>query len=118
MTNVPPERLSLRKALILIRVRWQVELLFKLWKSLGQSDEWRTTKPWRILCEVYAKLLALLIQHWLFPFKYWSFPDRSLAKAAQTVRRLALIPIGWGAHPTRYIRFSRSASWSAHCPQP
>jgi hypothetical protein len=90
VTNVPPERLSLREAFILIRVRWQVELLFKLWKSQGQIDEWRSTKPWRIMCEVYAKLLALLIQHWLFLLGCWLSPDRSLVKAAQTVRRLAL----------------------------
>ncbi len=90
VTNVPPERLSLREALILIRVRWQVELLFKLWKSQGQVDEWRSAKPWRILCEVYAKLLALLIQHWLFLLSCWQSPHRSLVKAAQTVRRQAL----------------------------
>jgi hypothetical protein len=90
VTNVPAERLSLREALILIRVRWQVELLFKLWKSQGQVDEWRSTKPWRILCEVYAKLLGLLIQHWLFLLSCWPFPDRSLVKASHTVRRQAL----------------------------
>ncbi len=90
VTNVPSECLSLREALILIRVRWQVELLFKLWKSQGQVDEWRSAKPWRILCEVYAKLLALLIQHWLFLLSCWPFPNRSLVKATQTVRRQAL----------------------------
>lgn len=90
VTNVPSERLSWREALILIRVRWQVELLFKLWKSQGQVDEWRSAQPWRILCEVYAKLLALLIQHWLFLLSGWHLPNRSLVKAAATVRRLAL----------------------------
>lgn len=90
VTNIPAERLSLREALSLIRVRWQVELLFKLWKSQGQVDEWRSAKPWRILCEVYAKLLGLLIQHWLFLLSCWHLPNRSLVKAAATVRRLAL----------------------------
>ena len=90
VTNLPAERLSLSEALVLIRIRWQVELLFKLWKSQGQVDEWRSAKPWRILCEVYAKLLAMLIQHWLFLLSCWCSPDRSLTKAAQTVRRQAL----------------------------
>jgi hypothetical protein len=74
----------------LIRVRWQVELLFKLWKSHGRIDEWRSEKPWRILCEIYMKLLGMLIHHWIFLVGFWQFPDRSLFKAAQTVQRFAL----------------------------
>src|SRR4029434_5465069 len=65
-------------------------LLFKLWKSQGHVDESRSTKPWRILCEVYAKLLAMLVQHWVFLVSFWTYPDRSLTKAAQTVQKHAL----------------------------
>ena len=90
VTNVPSDRLTLREALILARVRWQIELLFKLWKSHGRVDESRSTKPWRILCEVYAKLLAMLVQHWVFLVSCWAYPDRSLTKAAQTVQKHAL----------------------------
>jgi Transposase DDE domain len=91
VTNVPADRLVLREALVLGRVRWQIELLFKLWKSHGGVDESRSTKPWRVLCEVYAKLLAMLIQHWLFLVSCWAYPNRSLVKAAQTVRKHALL---------------------------
>jgi len=90
VTNIPRDRLILREALVLGRVRWQIELLFKLWKSHGSVDESRSTKPWRILCEVYAKLLAMLIQHWMFLVSCWAYPNRSLVKAAQTVRKHAL----------------------------
>lgn len=90
ITNAPADLLSLPEALVLARARWQVELLFKLWKSHGLIDEWRSAKPWRILCEVYAKLLAMLVQHWLLLVSCWSYPGRSLWKAAQTVRRHAL----------------------------
>ena len=89
-TNVPAMLLSLAEALVLARVRWQIEVLFKLWKSHGRVDEWRTRKPWRILGEIYAKLLAMLIQHWLFLVSCWAYPDRSLLKAAQTVQKHAL----------------------------
>jgi hypothetical protein len=82
--------LTLREALVLGRVRWQIELLFKLWKSHGGVDESRSTKPWRILCEMYAKLLAMLIQQWMFLVGCWAYPHRSLVKAAQTVRKHAL----------------------------
>jgi Transposase DDE domain len=90
VTNVARDCLTLREALVLGRVRWQIELLFKLWKSHGSLDESRSTKPWRILCEVYAKLLAMLIQHWMFLVGCWAYPNRSLVKAAQTVRKHAL----------------------------
>lgn len=90
VTNVPDTLLSVAEALILMRSRWQIELLFKLWKSHGRIDQWRSAKPWRILCEVYAKLLAMLIQHWLFVVGFWQFANRSWVKAAQTVCRHAL----------------------------
>ena len=89
ITNVPPSLLATTEVFTLARLRWQVELLFKLWKSHGQVDTWRSRKPWRILCEVYAKLLAMLMQHWIFLIGCWRVPNRSLAKAAQTVAKHA-----------------------------
>ncbi len=42
-----------------------MEMLYKLWKQYGRIDEWRTANRWRILCELYVKLIGLLLQHWL-----------------------------------------------------
>ena len=86
ITTVPVERLSLAEALVLFRARWQIEVLFKVWKSQGQVDSWRSQQPWRILCEVYAKLLGMLVMHWVVVVSSWSYPNRSLMKAAQTVQ--------------------------------
>jgi hypothetical protein len=90
ITNAPAALLSMGEALILARARWQIELLFKLWKAHGRIDQSRSGKPWRVMCEVLAKLLAMLVQHWILVVGCWSYPDRSLMKAAQTVRKLAL----------------------------
>jgi len=90
ITNVPRARLSVPAVLVLARCRWQIELVFKRWKSQGKLDETRSAKPWRVLCEVYAKLLALVIQHWVSLISLWGFPDRSLAKAVPTVQKYAL----------------------------
>lgn len=90
VTNVPVDKLSVVEALVLGRMRWQIELIFKLWKSHGHIDKSRSKKPWRILSEVYAKLIAMIIQQWAFLIGNWSFPDRSLVKAAKTVRQHAL----------------------------
>jgi hypothetical protein len=91
VTNAPAALLTVDEALVLVRARWQIELLFKLWKQHGLVDEWRSARPWRVLCEVYAKLLAMVIQHWLLLVSCWPHPDRSLVKAAQTVRSYALL---------------------------
>ena len=91
VTNTPLDLLSLEEALVLARARWQIELLFKLWKQHGQIDAWRTRKPWRALCELYAKLLAMLVLHWLMVVTCWTYPDRSLVKGAHTVQGYAMI---------------------------
>lgn len=87
LTNVSPERLSVAEVLVLARARWQIELLFKLWKSYGRVDESRSAKPDRILCEVYAKLLIMLMQHWVAITCGWQYPNRSWLKTAQTIRQ-------------------------------
>lgn len=86
ITDVPPKHLRFEEALVLLRERWQMELLYKLWKQDGQIDEWRTSNPWRVLCELYAKLIGALLQHWLIVLFAWQDPQRSLVKLAQVVR--------------------------------
>lgn len=90
VTNVPAAGLTVAEAVVVMAGRWQIELLFKLWKSAGRIDESRSDQPWRILTEVYAKLLAMVVQHWLLLVGSWSHYDRSLFKAAQTIQSQAL----------------------------
>ena len=59
ISNVPATMLSAQQVAQLYPVRWQVELVFKLWKS---------ESPWigsrcreRVLCELYAKLIAAVL---------------------------------------------------------
>jgi hypothetical protein len=101
ITNIPAEMVSLEEALIVVKVRWQIELLFKLWKSQGRVDRWRTEKAARIMCEVYAKLLALVLQQWVLAVSCWMYPDRSLVKAAQVVRDHAVELASSRARPER-----------------
>jgi len=89
ITHVPTTLLTVRQGLLLGGVRWQIELLIKLWKAHGRIDESHSGKPWRILCEVYAKLLAMLVQRWILLVSCWQYANRSLCKAAKTVQRFA-----------------------------
>jgi Transposase DDE domain len=89
LTNVPAERLNLEEALVLARCRWQIELLWKLWKQYGQLDTWRSMKPQRVLTELLAKLIGLVITHWETLLGCWQAPNRSLVKAKQVVQWMA-----------------------------
>jgi len=89
LTNAPASRLSAPQARMLLRVRWQIELIWKLWKQDGKVDCWRSEKGMRILCEVYAKLMAMILQHWFTIAGCWSDPHRSLVKACHFVQKVA-----------------------------
>lgn len=90
ISNVPADRMSVPEALVLAKARWQIECLWKLWKSEGQIDEWRSAKGPAILCELYAKLIAMLFQHWMIVSACWHFPDRSFTKASASIRSMVL----------------------------
>lgn len=89
VTNLPPEHFSADDILCLQRLRWQIELLFKLWKTELSIDQWRSKHPHQILSEVYAKLLLALIQHWLLLLGCWHLHNRSLVKAVHALRKQA-----------------------------
>jgi hypothetical protein len=86
VTSLAADRLGFAEAVVLYRLRWQVELLFKRWKSLGRVDDWRSQRPERVLCEVYAKLLAALITQWLCVVAGWQRADKSLWQMTQAIR--------------------------------
>lgn len=89
LTNVPQELLATEEVESIIRSRWQVEKVFYWWKDDGEIDDWRSNNPWRILCEVYAKLLALLIQHWLMISAEIHDVRRSTLQASRSIRKQA-----------------------------
>jgi hypothetical protein len=91
LTNAPPDLLSLLEVCALLRLRWQIELLFRLWKTYTFLDESDSQNPWRILTEIYAKLLAVLIQHWLILASVWTNPEKSIVQAALTIQKCALL---------------------------
>ena len=94
LTNVPADLLSAQEALVIMRCRWQIELLWKLWKQYGKIDAWRSGKPARIETEIYAKILGLLIEHWMTIVGCWQDPRRS-ARKAQQVSQWAACALGF-----------------------
>ena len=55
-------------------------------KQHGKIDTWRSEKPDRIETEIYAKILALLLEHWIIILGCWEDPQRSLRKAQQVTQ--------------------------------
>jgi hypothetical protein len=63
-TNIPVAMMSAKEVWVVYRCRWQVELFFKRAKQLaGWGFSWGRNGP-RILVELYAKLLGLVVLHW------------------------------------------------------
>lgn len=61
ITNVPDEIWSWNVVGTVYKIRWQIELLFKVWKSQLHFDYLEGTKPERIYCLIYARLLAMVL---------------------------------------------------------
>src|SRR5262249_27399467 len=86
VTSVPPELLRADEAMVLYRARWQVELLFKRWKSQDKVDLLNGSTPERQMVRVWARLLAALVQHWLLVATAWGDRLRSLSKVCEAIR--------------------------------
>lgn len=89
LTNAPVDQLKPTEVMLMARVRWQIELLFKLWKQVIDIDDWRSQHCWRILCEVYAKLIACIIQHWLMLVGGVHALELSMNQAAPAIQNWA-----------------------------
>jgi hypothetical protein len=86
VTNVPLDMLTPQEAAILYRARWQVELLFKRWKSQNLVAELHGSTEDRQMVRVWARLLATLVQHWLVVASAWGDARRSLSKVCEAIR--------------------------------
>ncbi|HRP33412.1 MAG: IS4 family transposase [Bacteroidia bacterium] len=61
VTNVPAKDLTMQQAYELYKIRWQIELMFKTWKSVLKLNSVRKMKAERLKCYLYAKLLWVLL---------------------------------------------------------
>jgi hypothetical protein len=88
ITNVPQDRLSINEARALYRARWQIELLFKRWKSQGRVADMSGSSATRCLVKMWSRLLAALLQHWV-QSGVWGRPEISLKKVWDLICSMA-----------------------------
>lgn len=86
LTNCPDIQLAAHEVEVLYRMRWQIELLFKLWKSHNRLADHRSDNPVRQLIELFARLIAVIVQHWLLLTTGWADSRLSLVKASRLIR--------------------------------
>jgi len=61
ITNVSSQEFSIEQTMLLYRLRWQVELMFKNWKSICKIDKIQPMKYERFACLLFAKLILILL---------------------------------------------------------
>lgn len=61
ITNLPPEMATAEELYRLYKMRWQVELLFKAFKSIVSLDKVHPMKAERLKCYLYSKLLWIML---------------------------------------------------------
>jgi hypothetical protein len=86
VTNRSVEELTRKAVVVLYRARWQIELLFKLWKSHDELAKQRQgAGALEVLAIFHAKLLAVVFQHWMLEATAWQLGSGSLVKAARAL---------------------------------
>lgn len=63
ITNIPKDWLKAEQVRNVYSLRWQIELVFKVWKSQANINKAKTMKIQRFECQLIARFLWLLL-HW------------------------------------------------------
>ncbi|OFD37056.1 transposase IS4 family protein [Bacillus mycoides] len=61
VTNTPLEWVPMEQIHDFYSLRWQIEIIFKTWKSLFQIHNWQNIKRERLECHIYGKLIAIFL---------------------------------------------------------
>ena len=61
ITSAPEELIDIDTAWKIYTLRWQIELTFKIWKSICKIDKVKKVKKDRLECYIWAKLLMIVL---------------------------------------------------------
>lgn len=85
ITNIPQKLLKADKVRSLYRLRWQIELRFKIWKSICQINKVKKMSKERFECYLYANLLYIII-NWEIAINYFSLIWKVKQKAMSMMK--------------------------------
>jgi len=86
VTNVPRDMLAPPEAAVFYRARWQIELLFKRWKSQDLAAVLSGSTPVRQMVRIWSRLIGAVIQHWLLLASAWGDATKSWSKVCEAIR--------------------------------
>ena len=94
VTNAPASMISTSQVYDFYRIRWQIELIFKLWKSYSGLNHICAWRKERVMTELYAKLIGIVIVHFLLaplrnPDQIWSGREVSAVKFKKLLERFS-----------------------------
>jgi hypothetical protein len=96
ITNLPLAEWRLSEIFALYPIRWQIELVFRVWKSqlgLARLGNWRIE---RILCQLYAHLIgAILGVHMTRAYRFQHAIEYSPAKLMDVICHFAIDLMQW-----------------------
>jgi len=61
VTNIKNDVLNVDQVYDLYKIRWQIELMFKIWKSIVNISVVHKMKPCRLKCYLYSKFIWILV---------------------------------------------------------
>lgn len=89
ITNIDPTQLTPKEIATVTHIRWQIELMFKCFKSVGKVNTSHRYNLYPVLCEIYAKLITQLIRHWIMIATGWRCIRYNIIKTAKLVNSFA-----------------------------
>lgn len=87
VTNIPPAAATLAEVVVLLRLRWRIELLFKAWKAPQGITHIAGKERIPILVEWYAKWCGLILAHGVMIVSAWNTVNWSLTMALPAMQR-------------------------------
>lgn len=91
ITNIPESMLRDEQVYLIYSLRWQIELFFKLCKQESGIGKIKSKKSERILCEIYARLICVMMLLYMSsPVRWHNKKELSFPKAFCCLRKYAI----------------------------